>query len=414
MFSAFACVAMPQTENNVLPIYEEPEDDRFSLTLSGEMDLSAKNYSGTRFDTPQGPSYEKSVVGKIPGFDIAMKYNFAPYWTANADVEFVSGQGIQVDEISLSYEFNPSFIIKSGIFMLPIGHCNAGYAYTDYFTTGDPEGEFSLIPCPFTEAGVSFLGEFEYGISYHASITTGLNPLSMSPTGWIQTASQGFKQSEPFISSPGLAVRLDNNYFKGLRFGFGGYLCHDVARNMTYYNDFKEFTTEKTGKTYSTPVMLWFADAEYSNDYFTARASYLQGHMANSSSLSDFFNASVINKAYDDLDYEPGTLGKDVISYMGEIGFNLKSCFYPNKKNWPDIIPFAHYECYDPQMKVADDMSQLKEEYSKVRAWSFGLNCKPIDEIVIKLNFTTRRIDHEGMSRMKDINLGLAYSLDLL
>lgn len=400
-----------KTEN--VPINEGTDERRLSLSLSGEVDASVRNYTGSRFETPNGPVSANSSIGKIPGFGIAMEYNFYPRWTAVADVEFISGSGIQVNEISISHEFTPSFIIKGGMFMLPIGHCNSGYGYTDYFTTGDPEGEFSLIPCPFTETGISFLGEFAYGISYQASITTGINPLSVSPNRWLKNASQGFSQDEISLSSPALSVRLDSKYFNGLRFGLGGYFCSDIARNMPYHTNFKEFTIGKTGNTYSIPVTLWFAEAEYRNDYFIARASYLQGHMKNSSSLADYFNTCVKNDVYDDLDYEPGTIGKDVISYMGEIGFNIKNCFYPGKKNWPDLMPFVHYECYDPQMKVDGEMTSLREECSKVQAWSFGMNWKLIDEIVLKFNYTTRRLGHGGMNSMKELNLGMAYDVNI-
>lgn len=405
-------LAMAQTENHV-PQVEKTEDSKLTLILSGEVDASVRNYTGSRFDTPNGPVSDNSAIGRIPSFDIALNYNFSPRWTAVAELEFVSGCGIQVDEMSISHEFNPSFIIKGGMFMLPIGHCNAGYKYSEYLTTGDPEGEYSLIPCPFTETGISVLGEFEHGISYQASITTGINPLSVSPNRWLKTASQGFSQDETSFSAPALSARLDNKHFKGLRFGLGGYFCPDIARNMHYYNSFKEFTIGKTGHTYSVPVALWFADAEYKNDYFIARASYLQGHMNNSSSLADYFNTCIENAVYDDLDYEPGTIGKDIISYMGEIGFNIRNCLYPDKKNWPDLMPFVHYECYDPQMKVAEETTSLREECSKVQAWSFGMNWKPINEIVLKFNYTTRRLGHGTTGNMKELNLGMAYDVSI-
>lgn len=401
----------PKPDN--VPINEGTDESRLSLFFSGEVDASVRNYTGSRFETPNGPVSDNSSIGKIPGFDIAMEYNFSPRWTAVADVEFISGCGIQVNEISISHELTPSFIIKGGMFMLPMGYCNAGYGYADYFTTGDPEGESSLIPCPFTETGISFLGEFESGISYQASITTGISPLSVSPNRWLKNASQGFLQDETSLSSPALSVRLDNKYFKDLRFGLGGYFCSDIARNMPCHTNFKEFIIGKTGNAYTVPVVLWFADAEYRSNYFIARASYLQGHMNNSLSLADYFNTCVKNAVYDDLDYEPGAIGKDVISYMGEIGFNIKNCFYPDKKNWPDLMPFVHYECYDPQMKVADETTSLREECSKVQALSIGMNWKLIDEIVLKFNYTTRRLGHGGMNSMKELNLGVAYDVNI-
>ena len=392
---------------------EEEDESPLTFTISGEIDASSRNYTGTRFDTPSGAENENSIITKIPSFDMYLEYNFAPRWTAVADVEYVSGSSIQVDEISMSYEFNPSFFLKGGLFVLPVGYCNSGLSYMDYYTNGDPEGEYDLIPCPMSEIGLAAYGEFLYGISYHASITTGFNPLNFSATNWSMCATQGFFKDETYLSSPAFTVAMGYEGIPGLNLKAGVYFTPDASRNTGIYSTYKDFCKLQTGKTYKIPVTIWFANAQYTHKYFTARASYLQGNIGNSQCISDF-NDFLINTGLgdDEMEYTGGIIGKQAISYMGEVGLNLKNCLYPGTDG-PELTPFVHYECYDPQHQVDPAKQDLREPASKVRLWSFGLHWKTSDNIAIKCNYTTRKIGSGDMNNMNDINLGLAYSFDL-
>ena len=406
MISFFASTVYAQE------IAEEEVESPLSITLSGEIDASVRNYTGTRFDTENGPENENSALARIPSMDLYMEYNFAPKWLATADVEFISGCGIQVDEISLSYDFNPSFGLKAGLFTLPIGYCNNGHSYLDYFMTGDPEGEYDMIPCPFSETGIAAYGELMYNISYQVSLTTAVNPFMFSSTNWIQGATQGFFSDEANFSSPAITATVNYDGIKNLHLGAGIYFTPNSAKNMSLYSLYKDFCIYQTGKKYSLPVTLWFAEAEYAHRYFTARASYLQGNLGNAQCFSDFINFLPEDVAEEyEIDYEGDVIGKQIISYMGEIGLNLKECFYP-ETNGPVLTPFVHYECYDSQHKVSPNQMEDRNPASKVRMWSVGMNWKPIENIAVKCNYTNRKLGSGGLNSMNEINLGIAYSVD--
>ncbi|MCQ2076053.1 MAG: hypothetical protein MJZ20_03325 [Bacteroidaceae bacterium] len=398
----------------VAPLVEQTskaKESNLSLVLSGEVDASICNYTGSRFDSNIGPAQENSATGEIPSFDIALEYEFAPKWSVYAETEFVSGCGIQVDEISLSYKFHPSLSIKGGVLALPIGHCNNGYSYKDYFTTGDPEGEFSIIPCPFVETGIGIFGDLKYDLSYELDITTGLNPMSFTAHNFIQDATQGFKTNQTSIYSPGISGRITWAGIKGLRISAGGYYSANTAHNMPIFLDYRNFCLNTYYREFKVPATLLFADAEYTNNYFTIRGSYLHSFLENTIPIADFFNSLDVRP--EGLKYDGGLIGKQAVSYMGEFGFNIKKCFYPNT-NGPVLIPFVHYECYNPQHSVAKNTSEEAHPCSKVQALSFGMNWCPLDDITVKFNYTTRKLGDGGMNSMNDFNIGLAYELSVL
>ncbi|MBQ0085411.1 MAG: hypothetical protein KBS65_04120 [Prevotella sp.] len=411
----FFCLTL-LTGNVLAQETEAMEDKKLSLTISGEFDASIKNYSKDRFATPQGPVAESSAKARIPSFDIQMQYQFAPKWKATADVEFVSESNIQVDEISLTRDIIPEFNVKAGMFILPIGHCNNGYTYFDYFTAGDPECDFSLIPCPFIETGVSFLGELKCGLSYQASFTTAMTPTNYTSEYWTQYATQGFFRDESFFSSPALSLNIGYEGIKNLKLNTGIYYCANTAKNMSLYSDYKEFCLKTFNKNQAIPVTILFADGQYRNDYFTARASVLKGFMGGTYQLTSYYGSlrdlGDLDKI-DGLEYVNGVIGKQVFSYMGEVGLNLKNCFYKDTKG-PDLIPFIHYECYDSEEKVESELSEMRNPCSRVNMWSFGLNWRTFKNIAVKSSYTTRRIGRgcDNMNSANEFTLALAYSFD--
>ena len=372
---------------------DDNEDKKFTLEVSGEVDASFRNYNGDRFEN----EHEGSKKAYMPCFAVYGEYNFAPRWTAAADIEFVSGCGMQVDEISIARELCNGISFKGGILELPIGHHNAGWGYTEYFTNADPEGESNIISTPLSEMGVALFGELDCGIDYQLSVTSGMNPAYMSAQYWAYDCTQGFFGEDNTFTSPAYSLKLGYTGIEGLTLNAGVYYCADAVKNMEYSSLFKEQVNVKT------PMTIWFADAEYAHDYFTLRGSIMQGKMKNADRLTTFFADNDVEWADD------GEIAKTAMTYMAEAGVNLKSIFYPETKG-PDLVPFVHYECYDTQNKVTDKDAKL--DGSKVKEWAFGVNYKPNENVTLKCNYTTRNLGAD-LRNMNEINLAVAYDLSI-
>ena len=388
------------------------EPSKFSLIAKGEIDASFKNYTGNRFMTEKGVYDESSVTTRVPGISFEAEYKITSKWIVNSEAEYISGAGVQLDKFSITHAVNPAFNVTAGLLPLPIGHCNSEYGYIDYFHTGDPEGEYALIPCPMTETGVALSGKFNCGLSYHASITTGMDAKMFNTMGWTVFAPQAFNFSESNFDSPAYTFRLGYEGLTNFKMSAGVYYCANTAENMTLKKDYKEFCTNNYNGQKKVPLTIWYAEAQYMNDYVTLRGTYLQGNMGNSGYLSNYFNYLLQNDTDEELQYDEGVVGRGVVSVMGEVGLNLKNCFYADTKG-PELYPFVHYEHYDSQAKAADMAGVVRDPRGKVDMWSFGVNWKPINEVAVKCNYTTRKIGDGDMNSANELNLAVAYNFQL-
>ena len=88
-----------------------------------------------------------------------------------------------------------------------------------------------------------------------------------------------------------------------------------------------------------------------------------------------------------------------------EGGLRLKGFFLGKKA--PDIIPFVRYEYYNAQEKGEDN--QVMDARLKTSMWTFGLNYRPIPQIIVKADYTTRRIGGGKYNSENEFALGVAF-----
>lgn len=412
-FAVMALFTMPmmaQNEEGALE-GEGAYDPRFTVSGFGEFGGSARNYTGNRFSTDNGAESDNSAAFTVPAIGFRLGYKVNPYISIASEVEYLSNSGIQLDKLTLDYAFCPEFHISGGIFTLPIGYGNTDHRFTDYFTTGRPEGECAIMPCPLTECGVSLSGKFHFGLDYQLSLSTGVNASKFTATEFVKGANQGFFSKEGNLNSPAASLRLGYSGVEGLKVGAGIYYSPNTARNMATYTSFKSFFNPER----KVPLTIYYADLEYIHQWFTIRGSFLEGNMGNSYFLTNYFSELIKDSIAGDIKYDGGNIAKLARTYMGEIGINVKNILYP-ETDGPDIIPFFHYEYYNSQEK-GQASSVKMDPRGKVRMMSFGVNWRPTDGVMLKCNYTTRKIGDgpsAGLLNMNEINLGLAYDFSLL
>ncbi len=417
-FAVMALFTMPmmaQNEegDNDIDLYNDNGSYAPRLTISGygEFGGSARNYTGSRFLTEKGPDTENSLVFTIPAIGFNIDYFVNKNISLSGKAEYLSNSGIRLDKLTLDYAFRPEFHATGGIFTLPIGYGNTDFRFSENFTIGRPEGESAIMPMPFTECGVSLSGRFAFGLDYQASVTTGVDATYFTSQSFVKESHQGFTKNEGNFISPAATLRLGYSGFKGLKVGAGIYYCPNTARNMATYTSFKSFFNPER----KVPLTIYYADLEYIHQWFTIRGSFLEGNMGNSYFLTNYFSELIKDSIAGDIKYDGGNIAKLARTYMGEIGINVKNILYP-ETDGPDIIPFFHYEYYNSQEK-GQASSVKMDPRGKVRMMSFGVNWRPTDGVMLKCNYTTRKIGDgpsAGLLNMNEINLGLAYDFSLL
>lgn len=405
-------------------------DWKFRFGGYGEMLARRMDYGLNRWGTGTATGNKKIDHNDIslPRFVLALDYKFNKKWMLGAEIEFESGgtgsayeleagTGSENGEYEQEFEKGgevaleqfhitrliiPEFNVRVGHMVLPVGLTNTHHEPINFFGTSRPEGETVIIPSTWHETGIEFYGTIGKGygtFDYEAMIVSGPNPNGFSKYDWIKGGRQGFFESDNF-TSPAYILRLDYKGIPNLRVGGSFYFSANAAKNAD-----KLTTYDQLGKI---PVKLWNFDAQYSNKYLTARANYIRGHVAHAAGITS------VNNSYSKLSPygRKAPFASEAVTYSAEVGVNLNAFF--RGSNFPAIIPFAHYEYYNPQEK--GDVGQTMDARCQVSMWRVGFNWKPLPNLVVKADYTTRQIGTQkvfGTGRYNSENefaIGIAYA----
>lgn len=413
LLSSVAGKAQWNTDSTEIDSY-----DRFRIGGYGEVVAAFKDYGINRFyGNSEGNTRLHRNTISIPRFVLAGDYKWGKHWNVGVEVEFEAGgtgtayeiensengeyeteveKGgeVALEQFHITYHLNQYFNVRAGHFIVPVGLNNAHHEPINFFGTVRPEGETSIIPNTWHETGISFFGQFGRrwaSFNWEAQVIAGLNANGFDRNNWVKKGKQGFFEADNF-TSPGYVARINYTGVPGLRVGASWYHCENAAAN----------SDKPTTYSFRVPVNLWSVDVQYQNRYVTCRGNLLSGTVGNSKLLSARnvrqSNASPYSKLT--------PIAREAVSYGTEIGARLKGFFTAPKM--PDLIPFVRYEYYNAQEKGEE--GQVMDARLKTSMWTFGLNYKPIPYVIVKADYTTRRIAWGRYNSENEFALGVAFT----
>ena len=385
-----------------------PEDGFSKIQVGGYGEIlgSWQNYGLNRWSgSTQGNSKVNHAQVSIPRFVLAMDYKFNSKWILGAEIEFEAGgtgtamemeagsgsengeyetemeKGgeVALEQFHITRTFVDAFNVKVGHIVLPIGLTNAHHEPINFYTTFRSEGATTIIPCTWHETGIEFFGQFGSGYAdfeYQAQVVSGQNPLGFSRYNWIKGGRQGLFEADNF-TRPAYTLRLDYKGVPGLRLGYSMYYCHDAGKNCDRLITFNN----------NDPVniSIYSTDFQYKNDYVKLTGNYLCGNLTEvlfiDKTIRTYSNKSGYSRT--------PNVAKQALLYNFELGVNLKNTFNGGDR-FPDIQPFTHYEYYNPQEK--GESLQLMDDRCQVSYWTWGINYFALPNLVIKADYTCRRI----------------------
>lgn len=412
-------------EKKLKQVNSDEDYQKFRFGGYGEMLANFMNYGTNRFSgTSYGNSKEHRSRISIPRFVFALDYKFTPKWVLGAEIEFEAGgvgfaQEMEPTE-NMEYEYevekggevaleqfhitrliHPAFNIRFGHMIVPLGLTNSHHEPINFFGTSRPEGETTIVPSTWHETGVGVFGTFGKGYAnfdYELMAVAGLNPDGFGRDNWVASGKQGIFETDNF-SSPAYTGRINYNGVPGLRVGFSGYYCHDVTKNAD--------KTWKYSLVGQSAVLILSGDAQYKNKYVTARANAIWGKLDNASAISNV-NSSRSTNSYPSGKFR--VTAKNALTYGAEVGLNLRSIIGGPKV--PVIYPFARYDYFNPQEKGDKDVMDKRLQVSK---WTAGINWYALPNLVVKADYSQRRIGTNklaGSTRYNNENefsIGVAY-----
>lgn len=393
--------------------------DKFRFGGYGEALVNFMDYGINRYTRPEGNEKAHRNSISIPRFVLAFDYKFNSKWILGAEIEFEAGgtgsayelentengeyeteveKGgeVALEQFHITRLIHPAFNVRAGHLIVPVGLTNEHHEPINFFGTSRPEGETTILPSTWHENGIEVFGTLgkKYSrFNYQLQIVTGLNANGFDRNTWVASGKQGIFETDNF-TSPAYVARLNYIGVPGLKLGGSFYYCHNTGANSD-----KTATYKSIG---DIPLRIYTADVQYKNKYLTARANMVYGNLGNTVELSN------VNGKLSGLSpYSRVTpIAKNAVSYGGEVGFNLRSLCRDNMRV-PVIYPFVRYEYYNPQEEVLSP--HTAELRNKVSMWTAGANWYALPNLVVKADYTTRRIGGGKYNSENEFSLGVAY-----
>lgn len=381
----------------------------------GETVANFKNYGINRFNgTSEGNSRLKRNTIGIPRMVLAGDVKWGSHFRLGMEVEFEyggtgqvyelentengeyevemeKGGEVAIEQFHLTYHLNNHFEVSVGHMIVPVGLTNSHHESINFFGTVRPEGETSLLPSTWHETGLQVSGQLGRrwaSLHYKAMVTAGLNANGFNRNQWAANAGQGLFEGDNF-TCPAYATRWEYTGVPGLRLGASAYYCPNVAANSDKPDTYH----------FRAPVFIWNVDAQYRCRWVEARANIMQGHLSNSDLLSAK-NALLSNKS----PYSRTTpIASLAVCYGGEAGFRLSPLFH---RRYTDLTPFVRYEYHNTQQEVRN---AIPDDRLQTSQWTVGINYKPLPFLVVKADYTNRRIGGGKYNNENEFAIGVAF-----
>ena len=295
-------------------------------------------------------------------------YKFDEHFLFNSEIEYEhasTGEGaeekgeVSVEFAYLDYLIRREFNLRAGLVLIPVGLVNELHEPPVFLGARRPEVEDRILPTTWRELGLGVFGDAG-PFAYRAYLVDGLDAAGFSGSDPLREGRQGGSnaRAEDFA----VTGRLDFVGVPGLLVGASGY-TGDSAQGRRL-----------PGRGFDARVSLLDAHAEWRWRGIQARALTARG------SIGD---AAEVNA----LDGRSGThsVPKRFIGSYVEAGYDV---LFP-RGGAASLVPFARWERFDTQDAVPAGFAA--DPANDVRLWTFGLQYRPIPQIVVKLDYQDAR-----------------------
>ncbi len=319
------------------------------------------------------------------GTGSAIEYEPEEFGEFESEVEH--GGEVIIEQAYLNMPFDPRFNVNVGHIILPIGLLNSHHEPTEYYTIRRPLAETAFLPSAWHETGVEAYGRMG-DFAYRALLVTGLDSAGFNSSRWIADgATRRLEQAN--ADSLATVVRIDWTGISGLLVG-GSIYYGDSAANRPLQN--------LSGKA---NVTIMEVHGRYTTPTFTASAGVIQGELSNAKSVNRA-NLQTFNPSTLGVSRTPVALAAE--SSYAEVAYNILSLWQPEHE---PLMVFARLDAYDTMAEVSSNV--LDNPAFDVTAVTVGLNYRPLNNVVLKTEFSRR--ENKGTQNPSTDVVGVALGL---
>lgn len=394
---------------------------RLSVGGYGEAVMSRNFYSQhfNRYRDPLTYKDDKSH-GRfdLPHVTLNLGYDFGRGWTMGMEIEFEHGgteSAVEIDadesgeyeaetekggEVALEqFWINKSFSdgrfnVKAGELIIPVGEINQHHLPNEFFSVYRSEGEAKLLPNTWHQVGLSLWGSLPQW-RYEAIFTSGLDAERFGHDCFVHygaTSPYEYKLANVYAG----AARIDNYSVKGLRLSLSGYYGY------TFRN-----TERKAGASYDDchgALAICSFGFELNRWNLIVRGNATYANLSDAERITAFCNAYPKHTQQDGSPSKHSPIGSSAYSFGGEAGYDVFSIFDALRQK-QKLYVFGRYEDYNT---YATGNKKVAYTYDHVKRMSFGINYKPIPQIIVKAEWAKRYLD-SAYNDEPSISLGVMF-----
>lgn len=412
LVTGFTVSAQEKTDNAL---------SRLSVGGYGEAVMSRNFYSQhfNRYRDPLTYKDDKSH-GRfdLPHVTLNLGYDFGRGWTMGMEIEFEHGgteSAVEIDadesgeyeaetekggEVALEqFWINKSFSdgrfnVKAGELIIPVGEINQHHLPNEFFSVYRSEGEAKLLPNTWHQVGLSLWGSLPQW-RYEAIFTSGLDAERFGHDCFVHygaTSPYEYKLANVYAG----AARIDNYSVKGLRLSLSGYYGY------TFRN-----TERKAGASYDDchgALAIGSFGFELNRWNLIVRGNATYANLSDAEHITAFCNAYPKHTQQDGSPSKHSPIGSSAYSFGGEAGYDVFSIFDALRQK-QKLYVFGRYEDYNT---YATGNKKVAYTYDHVKRMSFGINYKPIPQIIVKAEWAKRYLD-SAYNDEPSISLGVMF-----
>ena len=335
--------------------------ESFAIADTGISDTSIGGYGELHYNNINADSGDSEEID-FHRFVLFFGHQFTDNIRFFSEFELehsLSGDGkpgeVELEQAYVEYALDNDLHARTGLFLLPLGILNETHEPPTFYGVERNSVENIIIPSTWWEAGAGIRGNLAGGLSYDASLHSGLAiPTTGGSAFRVRSGRQ--KVAEANASDPAATFRLRYTGVPGL----------ELAASYQYQWDPSQISGDGLDSG-----QLFSAHAIYQRERFGLRALYGSWH----------FDGDAVEAANAD----------------EQSGWYIEPNFRVSEK-WG---VYARYEDLD----AAREQDQFTQS-------EFGFNFWPTDGVVLKMDYRRREFDSSALSAddFDAIDLGFGYN----
>lgn len=361
-------IAQDSKQDSLRVINRVGYDNSKKLTFGG--------YAQLDYNEPEGSAPGKLDVHRLV---LLFGYKFSDKVSFLTEIELEHVKEIFVEQAFVNYNVNPSFNVRGGLMLVPMGIVNEFHEPPIFYGVERPNVDKYIVPTTWRELGIGVTGRFDnLSLGYQAYIFNGFASY-IDETGKIRGVD-GLRKgrqkgAESVINSPNLSMKFNYYGVLGLKLGLAG-----------YFGDTQTDDTSIEGSTVGVS-MIGF-DARYKYNALELRGQYI-------------FTSLSGTEAYNNLS------GKDLGSQMNGLYGEVAYDFMPwiSKNSTKNLVLFTRYETYDTHAKTDGDLEKNKA-YDRSDI-TFGLDFKIAPGVALKTDYQWFNNADSNTDVKKQFNAGI-------